>query len=372
MGCSEVAHAHHDIGMCCGTNIAPLVPTNAARTAPSSPPVSPRVAPRSNPPCTPSWTVAISPKELVEQVLQLHRQIAALDDLHPSELVDALFSSLVDLCLHRCPINPDTDLNPDVQKVREDLIKLCGRAEGLLEHHYSALLGALDHPHLHLDRFPYYHNYVKLAKAEFRELCATACRAMPASPEPPVPKPPGCMSSEAACACVAFMKVAFVGSGPMPLTSIVLALNHMPWATFDNYDISAEANDRAKALVTDHPDLASRMAFITRDIKKVQLRLAEYDLVFLAALVGMDRPSKTDILHHLSLHMRAGATLVVRSAYASRAFLYPIVRKELLTHVGFDVLSEFHPTDEVVNSVIVARKRSPSLSLEKQDGSPLR
>ncbi|KAH7286609.1 hypothetical protein KP509_32G014900 [Ceratopteris richardii] len=364
--------ADEDVAICKDINIPPDVPTNSALTPPSPLPVSPFVAPPPEPLSTPSWSVTISPDELVEQVLQLHEQIAALDDLRPSELVNTLFSSLVDLCLHPCPIDPDTDLSPDVQKVREDLIKLCGRAEGLLEHHYSAMLATLDHPHLHLDRFPYYNNYVKLAKAEFRELCAAASSAMPAPPDSPVPKPAGCMSSAAACACAAFMKVAFVGSGPMPLTSIVLALNHMPWATFDNYDLNAEANERAKTLVADHPDLASRMVFITRDIKKVKLRLAEYDLVFLAALVGMDRPSKTDFLHHLSQYMRAGATLVVRSAYAGRAFLYPIVQNEMLTQAGFDVLSEFHPTDEVVNSVIVARKRSPSLTLEKHEGFPSR
>ncbi|KAH7441885.1 hypothetical protein KP509_03G060700 [Ceratopteris richardii] len=318
----------------------------------------------------PSWTIPIAPSELVRRVLDLHAQISALDDLRPSEPVNALFSSLVDLCLHPCPINLDEELSPDEQKSREELIRLCGKAEGLLEHHYSALLGSFAEPHLHFSMFPYYYNYVKLAQAEFRELCLAASGTAPTTASnSSVAKRPGCMSAASACACATFMKVAFVGSGPMPLTSIVLALNHMPWATFDNYDLDPEANSKAAVLVSQHTDLAERMNFITRDIKKVKLRMAEYDLVFLAALVGMDRVSKADFLHHLSLHMRPGATLVVRSAHSGRAFLYPVVLNQMLLDAGFDVLSEFHPTDEVVNSVIVARKRKFPLHLPQLEVS---
>ncbi|MCO5546819.1 hypothetical protein L7F22_000255 [Adiantum nelumboides] len=311
----------------------------------------------------PSWAVSISREDLVERAMELHAQIAALDDLRPSERVNTLFSALVELCLHPCAVDLDKELSGEEQAARKELIKLCGEAEGLLEHHWSAVLGAFSQPHVHLHLFPYYRNYVKLAHAEFRELCAAASTAMapklaPASP-PTVGKFPGCMSPAGACACATFTRVAFVGSGPMPLTSIVLALNHMPWATFHNFDLDAGANDKARALVRHHPDLASRMVFFTRNIKKVKLKMADYDLVFLAALVGMDRASKTDFLHHLARYMRPGATLVVRSAHSGRAFLYPIVHNNMLLEAGFEVLSEFHPTDEVVNSVIVARKRPP-------------
>lgn len=80
-----------------------------------------------------------------------------------------------------------------------------------------------------------------------------------------------------------------------------------------------------------------------------------YNVVFLAALVGMGREEKREVIDHLARHMAPGALLVVRSAHGARAFLYPVVDLEDLK--GSEVLSVYHPGDEVINSVIVARKK---------------
>ncbi|VAH40519.1 unnamed protein product [Triticum turgidum subsp. durum] len=50
--------------------------------------------------------------------------------------------------------------------MRQDLIRLCSAAEGLLEAHYSNMLTALDNPLDHLGRFPYFDNYINLSKLE--------------------------------------------------------------------------------------------------------------------------------------------------------------------------------------------------------------
>lgn len=148
--------------------------------------------------------------------------------------------------------------------------------------------------------------------------------------------------------------MAFLGSGPLPLTSIVLALHHLPSARFDNYDFDPAANAMARLLVAPHPELARRMAFLDADVEKVTAELREYDVVFLAALVGMERAEKVRLVKHLRQHMAPGAVLLLRSAHGARAFLYPVVEVDDLP--GFDVLSVVHPTDEVINSVILARK----------------
>ncbi|CBI17817.3 unnamed protein product, partial [Vitis vinifera] len=60
------------------------------------------------------------------------------------------------------------------------------------------------------------------------------------------------------------------------------------------------------------------------------------------------------ILGHVRKYMKEGGTLLVRSAKGARAFLYPVVEEEDL--LGFEVLTIFHPTNEVINSVVLARK----------------
>lgn len=271
----------------------------------------------------------IFPELLIQRVVYLYSKISQLDSLRPCEEVNALFSELVSLCIRPCTIDI-LSIDSNIQAVRCELIHLCGQAEGLLESHFSIILGRLPQPPSQLHLFPYYSNYRKLALMEFQMLCQSGV--------------------------VTPKRLAFVGSGPLPLTSMVLALHYMPCTMFDNYDIDADANKLATELVRGDPDLSARMAFHTCNIKKVKERLREYEVVFLAALVGIDGASKAEVIEHLAKQMREGATLVVRSARGARAFLYPVVDEGLLEATGFDVVSVVHPTDEVLNSVIIATK----------------
>ncbi|KAL1564412.1 Nicotianamine synthase 3 [Salvia divinorum] len=263
---------------------------------------------------------------LVQKVVQLYESISKLEDLSPSKEVDALFTELVHVCIPPHPIDP-TKLCPEIQEMRGKLISLCGHAEGLMEKHFSTLLASLERPLDHLSLFPYYSNYLKLSRLEFDLLAHH-------SPAP--------------------ARVAFVGSGPLPLTSIVLAANHLKSTVFHNFDIDASANAMASNLVAPHPEISERMEFYTGDIMDVPgAVLREYDVVFLA-LVGMDVEEKMHVVEHLAKNMAAGAILMLRSAHGARAFLYPVVDPRHLR--GFELLSLYHPTDDVINSVVVARR----------------
>ncbi|XP_041017179.1 nicotianamine synthase-like [Juglans microcarpa x Juglans regia] len=283
---------------------------------------------------------------LVQQVRELFEQISSLKSLKPSKDVNMLFTQLVLTCMPPSPIDV-TKLCKRVQEMRSKLIRLCGEAEGLLESHFSTILGSYENPLDHLHIFPYYSNYLKLSLLEFTILTQQYCTQYH------VPN-----------------KVAFVGSGPLPLTSIVLASNHLTTTTFHNYDIDPLANSMAVRLVSYDPDLSKRMFFHTNDIMNVTTALKDYEVVFLAALVGMDKEEKVRVIDHLAKYMAPGALLMLRSAHGARAFLYPVVDPCDLR--GFEVLSVFHPTDEVINSVVIARKYPmPTHSLEQQSLGPM-
>ena len=264
---------------------------------------------------------------LVEKVCEMYEKISRLESLKPSKDVNMLFTQLVLTCMPPSPIDV-TKLCKRVQEMRSKLIRLCGEAEGLLEAHFSTILGSYESPLDHLNVFPYYSNYLKLSLLEFT-LLSQNCTHVPS-------------------------KIAFVGSGPLPLTSIVLASYHLSTTSFHNYDIDPAANSMATRLVSSDPDLSKRMLFHTNDIMNVTNELKEYDVVYLAALVGMDKEEKIQVIAHLAMYMAPGALLMLRSAHGARAFLYPVIDPCDLQ--GFEVLSIFHPTDEVINSVVVARK----------------
>ncbi|KAL6649802.1 hypothetical protein ACP70R_014026 [Stipagrostis hirtigluma subsp. patula] len=267
---------------------------------------------------------------LVQKIAGLHAAIAKLPSLSPSPEVDALFTALVTACVPPSPVDV-TKLGPEAQEMREELIRICSDAEGRLEAHYSDVLNAFDNPLDHLDRFPYFSNYINLSKLEHELL---------------VRHIPGLAPS----------RVAFIGSGPLPFSSLVLAARHLPNTLFDNYDRCAAANGRARKLVRADKDLCERMSFHTADVADLTDELSEYDVVFLAALVGMAAEDKAKVVAHLGKHMADGAALVVRSAHGARGFLYPIVDPEDIRRGGFGVMAVFHPDDEVINSVIIARK----------------
>ncbi|KAG7022393.1 putative nicotianamine synthase 4 [Cucurbita argyrosperma subsp. argyrosperma] len=267
---------------------------------------------------------------LIQKVVDLYEQISGLESLKPCKHVDTLFTELVVTCMP--PTSPNFHINSlsnPLQQMRSNLIRLCGQAESLLESHFSDLLANFDYPLHHLHLFPYFSNYLKLSLLEF-SILRRHCPVLPSS-------------------------VAFVGSGPLPLTSIVLATRHLPSTSFHNYDLDPLANTQASKLVSVDSDLKTRMVFHTCDIMKVTEELKEYEVVFLAALVGMEKEEKLRVIEHLCEFMAEGACLMVRSAHGGRAFLYPVVEECDL--VGFEVLSVFHPSDEVINSVIIARKK---------------
>lgn len=274
-----------------------------------------------------NFETQISETLLIAQIMQLHASISKLESLRPSKQVNSLFTHLVKLCT--IPSSIDIQALPqDVKNMRESLINLCGKAEGLLELEFSTFLAQIPKPLNNLTLFPYYGNYVKLANLEYRIL-----------------KDNGLVHPK---------KVAFVGSGPMPLTSIIMATHHLVSTHFDNFDIDDKANEAARRIVATDSELEKRMKFVTEDVMEVREKLGQYDCIFLAALVGMSREAKVKILGHVRKYMKEGGLLLVRSAKGARAFLYPVVEEQDM--VNFEVLTIFHPTNDVINSVVLLRK----------------
>jgi len=102
------------------------------------------------------------------------------------------------------------------------------------------------------------------------------------------------------------------------------------------------------------------MEFICADVTDpVQEKdLVEFDVVYMAALVGMSQAEKEMIILQVADRMRPGALLVVRSAWGMRTCLYPevqIATEGLLKRLEICVV--VHPYGQVVNSVVVARVR---------------
>ena len=152
-----------------------------------------------------------------------------------------------------------------------------------------------------LRQFTYYSNYVDLTRLELNMILAL-------SVDPP-------------------RTFAFIGSGPLPLSSICIAdslaresggktLVH----NIDNHLPAIEQSSKMCRTLGVH---AECLRFQCAEATSAE-GLQEYDVVYLASLVGTTQAQKTDIISNLVKRMRPGALLVIRTAHSLRSLLYPV------------------------------------------------
>jgi hypothetical protein len=204
-----------------------------------------------------------------------------------------------------------------------------------------------------LKTFPYYDNYEELTRLE---LCAilSATKTAP-------------------------RRVAFIGSGPLPLTSLCLLDSLKNDALIEimspqrresqqpsrdaepvilNVDYDETAIAASLSLCLALGEQGRGMEFICAEAVSPAKDLSEFDVVYMAALVGMSQTQKEGIILQVADRMRKGALLVVRSSWGLRTCLYPevdLATENLLKRLETCVV--VHPYGQVVNSVIVARVR---------------
>jgi nicotianamine synthase len=199
--------------------------------------------------------------------------------------------------------------------------------------------------------FPYYENYEQLAWFELQALRAAK------KPKDPTP-----------------LKCAFLGSGPLPLSSICLLeqLQQVSGTKNEveiyNVDMDGEAIRRSKELIDKLSYKADGMYFIRGCAGSDDIDLSSMDVVNLAALVGETQAEKEDIIVNVAKQMKIGAIMVVRSARGLRTVLYPEfdAQHDSCTEIRqiLQPITELHPMNHVVNSVIILRKFDPAVGPE--------
>jgi nicotianamine synthase len=168
--------------------------------------------------------------------------------------------------------------------------------------------------------------------------------------------------------------IAFIGSGPLPLTSLCFsALLSPPPEQLHNIDNCPRAiavSSRLCAKLSVRPGKlrngtseddddwgsikANKLTFQLADAAEVR-DLSSFEVVFLAGLVGNTEKEKNMILAKVVARCREGALVVLRSAHGLRKLLYQEVDIGSLKEFGLEVLLVVHPWNHVVNSVAVCR-----------------
>lgn len=261
---------------------------------------------------------------VVAQVRELHHELSRRPTLTPGPDTDALFGRLVALATDPDAAR-DADAvlaDPAVAALLGDLRRLCADGEFELERYWTRRIVGNADPRAELARFPYHGNYRDLTRLEHHTVAGV--RAEPVR------------------------RVLFVGSGPLPLTSLLLAQEY--GCRVDNVDIDADAAALGAELTAALG--AEGLTFRVGDVEQ-DPALDDYDLVYLAALAGLEPDAKLRLLAHLGRCLRPGTLVLARSAHSLRALLYPVLDPDALP--GLETLAVVHPYTDVVNSVVVAQ-----------------
>jgi len=214
---------------------------------------------------------------------------------------------------------------PEIQALRPALLALREVYEYTLEKQWAEHIIAHAQPHMALRALSVYAGYYRAVHFEISLLE----KALPQA----------CQS------------ILFIGPGPLPLTVILLAQHFA--CPIVSVDIRSEActlaADVCKAL-----GLAHLTSFHCADVRAFT-NFAQYDTIFLAALVGADDVMKKRIVQHLSQHIGPAQVLMLRKGHLLRQLVYATIAVEDLT--AFEVNAFQASPKGVFQSTLVARKR---------------
>ena len=267
---------------------------------------------------------------VIAQVRALHEALRTRPHLRPEPATNELFERLVALAVDPVAAR-DADAvlrDPAVERLLPSLRRLCSEGEFELERSWALRILSHPDPRAELARFPYRQNYGDLTRLEHHTVAGLTSRPV--------------------------RRVLFIGSGPLPLTSLLLAEGH--GCEVDNLDREPDA-------VRLGADLAAALGcgglrFRVGDVLDGRDGYdgGGYDLVYLAALAGLDPETKHRLLEHLGRRLRPGTLVLARSAHSLRGLLYPVLDPDDLP--GLRTLAVVHPHTDVVNSLVVAEVAS--------------
>lgn len=309
-----------------------------------------------------------------DQLVYFNRVISQLDLINPTADVTCIFNQLITFCCSttmpsstfECLCTTDAVFKASC----ENLSRLLSRYEYQLETSWAKTYAFSKHLAT-LESFPDINDYRSSIQLEVEMLCNVGVQFMQSST--PIREGNAVVT-----------KMAFIGSGPLPISSMLISSEYAPFTDIYNIDLSEEANQLASLascrLLPENRH--TRMHFVTCDVSQ-RSALSELgsvlktcQLIFIAALVGASEQAKLDILENLVSVLSADNEantiqhIVIRTTNGLRQVLYPKLSVQTIAALqpknGADpdqnrrnmlqIESVVHPRSDTRMSLIVIKK----------------
>ena len=244
-----------------------------------------------------------------------------LHEFAPSPDVNAAFSGLVAAAVQATAL-PDW-CNDEVCR---EVQRRCSLSESEMEMYWSRRITSSARPQQELEKFWYIDNYRELVRREIGLMGGS-----------------GLMLSNSS-------RVAMIGSGPLPLTA---------WCLWCQTGAMVDLVDVAPAALVQSRELARAIAWpggewLLADGATVTLLDNAYEVVYVAGLAGDSVEAKQQIIDNMLPALRPSGRIIVRGAHGAKTLLYPAFDPNSLRRV--QLLVEYNPDDDIINSVYVYKK----------------
>lgn len=261
-----------------------------------------------------------------EKILEIHGRLSRAKNLKPSARNDALFSELVEI-VKNTPAEQSALIlgSKRIRSIMDDLRSISSRAESELELFWvKKALKSTDAGET-IRNFPYHANYEKMTDLEIETLRL--------------------------CDIHKNHKALFVGSGPLPLSSIMMAQKY--GICVDGLDMDEQAIDLSKKLI-ERIGLSDKISAIKGNVLDMQ-DFSKYQTIFIAALAGDNENEKTEIINHLVSKCAKDTHIVMRSVTDLGTLLYSEITPTQLKDV--EVIRRSKGTRDFINNIIIGKKK---------------
>lgn len=248
--------------------------------------------------------------------------VLTLRTFTPNPHVNKVMTTLVDSIVY----DTATIFSSIDPLIQSNIRKICSDAETEMEKFWAQHIITSPDPQMALQAFPYMDNYIELTQRELH------------------------LVSKSGLVLDRSHSVLMIGSGPLPLSAF--EIHRQSGARVDHVDSSLAAIDLCRGV-------SSRLGLDSTYHHALGHEVVldkQYDLVLVAALAGVSTEDKQHIIDNILPSLAAGGRIIVRSAAGNRQLLYSSIDAQKLK--GVRLLQEYHPTDHIINSVLIYERNT--------------
>lgn len=256
---------------------------------------------------------------IIANVVNAFKILENSDDLSPNNpVINKVLGSLVKTLSHDHMISSDSNILDDdrIKKIHGKLLEKLSISESEMEKFWAKIF--INKENLKLDdlqSFWYWNNYQEIIDYEIKHIDNSNT------------------------------DIAFLGSGPLPLSPIIMYLKTGKNITcIDNDREACELSQK----IIDKLGLNHKIKIVNQDA--IDHKYSKYDLVFIASLI----PNKEDLVHKISKN--SNPDIAIRSCEKLHRILYKEVDKNIGKKDGYKLNSKTSYKPNIINTTLFFKR----------------